>query len=53
MPTKKELKHYKERYYDIPKDLSERMIYLINNLKLTDKNLKNIKKKIKSYKNKK
>lgn len=51
MPTKKELNQYKERYYDIPKDLSERMIYLINNLKLTDKNLKNIKKKIKSYKN--
>ena len=51
MPTKKELNQYKERYYDIPKDLNERMIYLINNLKLTDKNLKNIKKKIKSYKN--
>ena len=51
MPTKKEIKKYKEKYYDIPKDLNDRLIFLINKLNLKDKNLKSIKKKIKSYNN--
>ena len=49
MPTKKELKQYKERYCDIPKNLNERILYLISTLNLKDKHLKNINKKIKSY----
>ena len=34
MPTKKEIKKYKEKYYDIPKDLNDRLIFLINKLNL-------------------
>ena len=49
MPTKKDLKNYYEKYGDIPKEFNERILFIINNFKLTDKHLKNIRSKIKSY----
>lgn len=49
MPTKKDLKNYYEKYGEIPKEFNERILFIINHFKLTDKHLKNIRSKIKSY----
>lgn len=49
MPTKKEIQRYKEKYCDIPKDLNDRLVFLISYLNLKDKHFKSIRKKINSY----
>lgn len=49
MPSKKDLKQYSEKYGYIPKDFNERILFLLDYFKITDKHLKNIKKKIIKY----
>lgn len=50
MPTKKDLKKYNDTYGMIPKEFFERIEYMLNYFKITDKHLKNIQKKINKYK---
>ena len=50
MPTKKDLKHYSEKYGNIPNDFNERMLYLFDYFKISDKHLNKIRKKIIKYK---
>lgn len=50
MPSKKDLKNYADKYGEIPKDFNERMIFLLEYFNISEKHLKNIKKKIIKYK---
>jgi Holliday junction resolvase RusA-like endonuclease len=50
MPTKKDLKNYNEKYGDIPKQFNERIIFLLDFFKISDKNLIKVKEKINRYK---
>ena len=49
MPSKKDLKNYFEKYGEIPKEFNDRILYLLEYFNITDKHLKNIKKKINKY----
>lgn len=49
MPSKKDLKNYFEKYGEIPKEFTDRILYLLEYFNITDKHLKNIKKKINKY----
>lgn len=40
----KKIREYQDKYYSIPNDFSERFIYLINKMKLTMKDITNVKK---------
>lgn len=50
MPSKKELREYGEKYGDISNDLSERLVFLFDYLKINLKNITNIKNTIKKHK---
>lgn len=49
MPSKKELREYSEKYMHIPNTVQERVAYLLETLKITNKQMKNIKKRIISH----
>lgn len=46
MPSKKELKQYSDKYMHLPNTLQERIVYLLETLKINKKQLKSIKEKI-------